>query len=55
LEEEKNKKAVEILTKHLDMLVSIPTEIMIDNPILLMVVSESVKTCSLTLSLVARI
>ncbi|MGJ0973772.1 hypothetical protein ACR75V_12845 [Enterococcus avium] len=47
--------AAEILTKHLNMLVSIPVESMIDNPILLMVVNESVKTCSLTLSLVARI
>ena len=49
------QKAVDILASHLDMLANIPTETMTDNPVLLLVVSDSIKSCSLALSLITRI
>ena len=53
--EEAKQKAVGILANHLDMLASIPTEVTMDNPVILAVVSESIKTCSLALVLVSKL
>jgi hypothetical protein len=53
--EEAKQKAVGILANHLDMLASIPTEVTMENPVILAVVSESIKTCSLALVLIAKL
>lgn len=53
--EEAKQKAIGILSNHLDMLASIPTEVTMDNPVILAVVSESIKNCSLALVLVTKL
>ncbi|WP_167592470.1 hypothetical protein [Enterococcus durans] len=52
---EAKQKAIGILSNHLDMLASIPTEVTMDNPVILAVVSESIKNCSLALVLVTKL
>lgn len=53
--EEAKQKAVEVLANHLDMLASISTEVATENPVILVAISESIKTCSLALALVAKL
>ena len=47
--------AIEILEKHLQTLTSISKENLEQNPMLLYVVSESIKTCSLSLVIVGKL
>lgn len=53
--EEAKQKAAEILANHLDMLASIPTEVATENPLILVAISESIKNCSLALTLVTKL